>query len=175
AMMEVGATICLPQNPNCLLCPFQKNCVARKQGTQSTLPLKKDKKKNEIWHIQLFLLKNKNKIAFHKNQTLPFLKDEMLWPLEGKKLNVKPKEYHFRHSVTHHEIYVEISQTSPSRLAKNSLVWIQANEIKKISPFSLTTKAITHAKTMGLLDTSNVIHQLPKRTKARSRSKSFKA
>ncbi|MCB0348586.1 MAG: A/G-specific adenine glycosylase, partial [Bdellovibrionales bacterium] len=49
AMMEVGATICLPQNPNCLLCPFQKNCVARKQGTQSTLPLKKDKKKNEIW------------------------------------------------------------------------------------------------------------------------------
>ena len=40
AMMELGATICLPRNPLCLLCPVAGDCQAREQGRQAELPVK---------------------------------------------------------------------------------------------------------------------------------------
>ncbi len=44
ALMELGATICLPKNPRCLLCPVQTDCVARQEGLQNVLPVKRAKK-----------------------------------------------------------------------------------------------------------------------------------
>jgi A/G-specific adenine glycosylase len=40
AMMELGATLCLPRNPQCLVCPVAPMCEARKTGTQHSLPVK---------------------------------------------------------------------------------------------------------------------------------------
>ncbi|MGH9693526.1 MAG: A/G-specific adenine glycosylase, partial [Bryobacteraceae bacterium] len=40
AMMELGATICLPKNPQCLLCPVAALCRARVSGMQNELPVK---------------------------------------------------------------------------------------------------------------------------------------
>lgn len=36
AMMELGATVCLPRNPKCLVCPVSSNCQTR--GEHKTLP-----------------------------------------------------------------------------------------------------------------------------------------
>lgn len=44
AMMDLGATICTPQNPKCLLCPVNDLCKARAEGMEAQLP-KKEKKK----------------------------------------------------------------------------------------------------------------------------------
>lgn len=44
AIMELGATVCLPQNPRCMLCPMQGFCDAFAQGTQHELPVKAPKK-----------------------------------------------------------------------------------------------------------------------------------
>ena len=38
AMMELGATLCHKQNPQCLLCPVGELCQARTQGIESELP-----------------------------------------------------------------------------------------------------------------------------------------
>lgn len=43
ALMELGATICLPKNPRCLLCPVQQACLARADGLQNVLPVKRAK------------------------------------------------------------------------------------------------------------------------------------
>lgn len=43
AMMELGATVCLPKNPRCLLCPVTKDCFARQDGLQNALPVKRAK------------------------------------------------------------------------------------------------------------------------------------
>src|SRR5690606_35993605 len=40
AMMELGATICLPRNPQCLICPVSGLCKAHAQGKQNELPVK---------------------------------------------------------------------------------------------------------------------------------------
>ncbi len=44
ALMDLGATICLPRNPRCLLCPLMEMCKARQNGTQELRPVLKPKK-----------------------------------------------------------------------------------------------------------------------------------
>lgn len=39
AIMELGATVCLPLTPQCLLCPVATLCRARSSGQQNSLPL----------------------------------------------------------------------------------------------------------------------------------------
>jgi A/G-specific adenine glycosylase len=44
ALMDLGATICVPKNPRCLICPVMKLCKARQNGTQNQRPVMKPKK-----------------------------------------------------------------------------------------------------------------------------------
>ena len=44
AMMELGATICTPRAPQCLLCPVSNFCRSRKTGWQDRLPEKRRKR-----------------------------------------------------------------------------------------------------------------------------------
>jgi A/G-specific adenine glycosylase len=40
AMMELGATVCVPGTPRCEVCPVEKFCAARAAGTARELPVK---------------------------------------------------------------------------------------------------------------------------------------
>jgi A/G-specific adenine glycosylase len=44
AMMELGATVCVPRNPRCGVCPWHEVCVARAAGDAESLPRKAAKK-----------------------------------------------------------------------------------------------------------------------------------
>ncbi len=44
ALMDLGATICVPKNPRCLLCPLMELCKARENGTQELRPVLRAKK-----------------------------------------------------------------------------------------------------------------------------------
>jgi A/G-specific adenine glycosylase len=44
ALMDLGATICSPKKPRCLLCPLMEICQARVNGTQEQRPVLKPKK-----------------------------------------------------------------------------------------------------------------------------------
>jgi A/G-specific adenine glycosylase len=44
AMMELGATLCTPRSPQCLLCPVADSCEARKLGIAELLPEKRRKR-----------------------------------------------------------------------------------------------------------------------------------
>ncbi len=44
AMMELGATICAPRSPQCLLCPVTEFCQARKLGLVDVIPEKRNKR-----------------------------------------------------------------------------------------------------------------------------------
>ncbi len=45
AMMELGATICLPRNPQCGICPVSSVCLAQKSERPTDYPIKATKKK----------------------------------------------------------------------------------------------------------------------------------
>ena len=50
-LMDLGAGICLPRNPNCLLCPLQEACVARRDGNPQDYPVRtrKLKRSAQAW------------------------------------------------------------------------------------------------------------------------------
>jgi A/G-specific adenine glycosylase len=43
AMMDLGAEICTPKNPSCLVCPLQQDCAASARGLVEVLPIKAKK------------------------------------------------------------------------------------------------------------------------------------
>ncbi len=47
ALMELGALICTPTSPSCLLCPVRDHCAAFDEGVQKELPVKTKKKKQK--------------------------------------------------------------------------------------------------------------------------------
>ena len=47
AMMELGATVCTPRSPRCLLCPVAEFCQARKLGLTDVIPEKRVKRATE--------------------------------------------------------------------------------------------------------------------------------
>ncbi len=54
-LMDLGAGICLPRNPNCLLCPLQEACVARCDGNPQDYPVRtrKLKRSAQAWWLLL--------------------------------------------------------------------------------------------------------------------------
>lgn len=40
ALMELGALICTPKSPKCLVCPVMEHCSARLEGKEESLPIK---------------------------------------------------------------------------------------------------------------------------------------
>jgi A/G-specific adenine glycosylase len=43
-MMDLGATICTPKRPRCLLCPIREDCAAHRAGIEARLPAKAAKR-----------------------------------------------------------------------------------------------------------------------------------
>jgi A/G-specific adenine glycosylase len=60
AVMELGATICTPSNPDCGACPLQGNCVAHKTAREDEIPYKSPKKKRPHHQIGVGIIKNED-------------------------------------------------------------------------------------------------------------------
>ena len=63
AIMEFGALQCAPISPDCLLCPFQADCVANATGQISKLPVKIKKTKVRERFFNYFVIIKNQKIA----------------------------------------------------------------------------------------------------------------
>jgi A/G-specific adenine glycosylase len=56
AMMELGATLCTPRSPQCLLCPVAEFCQARKLGLTDVIPEKRSKRAPEAVTLAALVL-----------------------------------------------------------------------------------------------------------------------
>ena len=58
ALMELGATVCLPNGtPRCDVCPAKEQCLANKNGTWQQFPVKAKKKSRRQEELTVFLLR----------------------------------------------------------------------------------------------------------------------
>jgi A/G-specific adenine glycosylase len=48
ALMDLGATICTPRQPSCILCPWNDPCTARRRGDAETFPRKTAKAEGRL-------------------------------------------------------------------------------------------------------------------------------
>lgn len=86
ALMELGALICTPTSPSCLLCPVREHCGAFSTGMQTELPIKTRKKKTR--HVELIaavLKNNRDEYLIRKRPSKGLLAGLWEFPnIEGK-------------------------------------------------------------------------------------------
>lgn len=121
AMMELGARVCTPRNPDCISCPMANECIAFATGKTNQYPVKAGKQlqKERFLHF-LFILENKHTYIYKRTgQAIwknlyepPFLEldhtaktPELLQQLKQKKI-LTPKsrlpEIQLGMELTHH-------------------------------------------------------------------------
>jgi A/G-specific adenine glycosylase len=63
ALMDLGATVCTPKSPSCLICPLSDACVARARGQATSFPVKPAKKgKKALQSLAFVVLDRDNRI-----------------------------------------------------------------------------------------------------------------
>ncbi len=160
-LMELGATVCTPRSPACVLCPWKKHCVALSEDRIDTLPSKKPRRDSEVWvwDVELVELASSKRqppsFAFIENNYAPFLKGALIFPGTIQKQNKKPKSFALRHGITHHDIYIRIQHRASTKseaktgfkIGATPAQWFSSHEVKKINPSSVLQKILqAHAK-----------------------------
>ena len=79
ALMELGAMICKPKNPECGGCPIPKSCKSYKK---KDFDLAKITKKNKEKYFILKVYKKNQKYLLIKNTKFSFLKNLTIFPME---------------------------------------------------------------------------------------------
>lgn len=81
ALMELGATICIPNGrPRCEDCPWMADCAAKKRGIALELPVKQSKKKRRIEERTVLILwDEKERLLLHRREEKGLLAG--LWEL----------------------------------------------------------------------------------------------
>ena len=87
ALMELGAMICKPKNPECSACPILKSCKSYKK---KDFDLAKIRKKNKEKYFILKVYKKNQKYLLVKNTKFNFLKNLAIFPMEELS---KPKNF----------------------------------------------------------------------------------
>jgi A/G-specific adenine glycosylase len=142
AIMELGATICTPSSPSCILCPWNSRCIARHESRVLELPLKKPKMNFESWVWQPELSVNKGHVAFVQNEKMPFLKGQWVFPGIIKRVKKKPSQYDVKHGITRFDIYIQIKNKKLSAKEFKSVKWVPLDQVKRINPTSLIQKIL---------------------------------
>jgi A/G-specific adenine glycosylase len=83
ALMELGATVCTPKNPNCPNCPVQRTCQGRRLNIQNNLPIKKKAARTPHYDIGAGVVRRDGKILISQRPLKGLLGG--LWEFPGGK------------------------------------------------------------------------------------------
>jgi len=68
ALMELGATICIPRDPGCLVCPVRDSCAARAQGRERELPIMSAKRASPKVPMVAAVIEHEGQILFARRK-----------------------------------------------------------------------------------------------------------
>ena len=141
AMMELGATICLPREPKCPQCPVQKLCAARQLGLERQLPVKQ--KQKELFRVtrRLLLIQKRDKLLLWKRPA-DSKKMAGFWELPDAEMLPEAFEREvlgrFRHSITNH-VYSFVLVRSVAPPPPSGFSWLDQQALLS-EPMSTTTR-----------------------------------
>jgi A/G-specific adenine glycosylase len=153
AVMELGALVCKPGKPECLLCPLHTNCAGYNLGIASQLPVKKPKHEKKNRFFNYLILKGDGMVYMQQRNTKDIWKGLFEFLLiesdrlytwsslpEIKKVSVKWKkciyesELH-KHVLTHQNIMAKffIVECEPTELNDcNNKGWFSLQQIENL-------------------------------------------
>lgn len=80
-LMELGAVICTPTKPKCLLCPVREYCSAFFEGMQEVLPVKTINKKSKIHKMKAVVIEKDGKVLLEKRPSKGLLANMWQFPM----------------------------------------------------------------------------------------------
>lgn len=145
ALMELGATVCVPGGPpKCLLCPVRNLCLGLARGTAEDLPVKAPKRARRMENKTVFLFLREGKIALRKRPSSGLLADLWEFPnvdgalnedAAGKEVSawgLEPKNWKNRltakHVFTHVEWHMTGYTLEVSGSGPEEFVWVDTLE-----------------------------------------------
>ncbi|WP_423128320.1 A/G-specific adenine glycosylase [Gaoshiqia sp. Z1-71] len=92
ALMEFGALLCTPRNPDCPDCPFKNRCVAHQSGLTDKLPAKAGKQKIRLRYFNYLLICSGDDIYLNKRTGNDIWKNLYEFPLIEHDRKTEPAE-----------------------------------------------------------------------------------
>jgi len=163
ALMELGATVCLPRQPRCTLCPLRGRCAAHLQGREDGFPETRARRATVAVTVAVALVEKDSRILLVRRAAQRLL--SRLWEVPQTSLesgglsDLAPEleERHglrivpgrllaaVRHTITFRRIRVEVYE---ARLrgrppdAPDRLMWVRPDEAQRLPVSSLTHKIL---------------------------------
>jgi A/G-specific adenine glycosylase len=119
ALMELGATVCTPRNPECARCPLADYCQAKKTGEQHNYPQLEQKAAVTKWMLRAWVVEDsKGRLLFAKRESEGLFGG--LWEVPTERIEAAPKKEkrekplaRLTHVLTHR--ILEIDAVRPER------------------------------------------------------------
>ena len=145
AMMELGATVCLPKSPRCEGCPVVSHCAAHAAGRQSELPVKlRRQAKVEIEIVALLIVRNGRILlterAADAGQMAGFWELPDTSALPRAAVGREAGEFH--HTITHHHYRYRVHFAEHSGRIPKSMAWKNLAEIDGVLLTTAAKKAL---------------------------------
>ena len=150
AMMELGATVCLPATPRCDHCPIAKFCAATQAGTERQLPVKLNKKTVRHVPLDLAIVERDGHILLVKRSSTE-RRLAGFWELPAKPPRQRGRKLaQFRHQIVNDRFQVTVwgismtgSQTPPGPVSQTPPgQWIPAADLHHLPLTTVTKKAL---------------------------------
>lgn len=145
AVMELGATICLPKRPQCLLCPVRELCRAHAHRTEHTLPVKVKERRSVEETRQVFVVRNGGRLLLWQRPATTRLMPGF-WELpEAAQLPPGARRGQiagtFRHGITVYSYRFEIWEAEadePGAICQ----WVDEAELEHLPLSTIARKAL---------------------------------
>ncbi len=135
AMMEFGALICKPQEPNCNICPINTVCKFRKSNKNLKLTdtIKSNKKSYNVFCYlnkkKQIGLTNKNNVGFLKEYNLPIMKEK----LSKNKFKTWNFLCNYKNSISNKQLNINLYYKFSNKIPKD-LNWYSLYDKKEFIP-----------------------------------------
>jgi A/G-specific adenine glycosylase len=145
AMMELGATLCLPRNPRCLLCPVAAHCQARRQGKQNELPVKLRKAPPDVVDCSVLVVQRQGSLLL-RQRPADAARMRGFWELPAPEdvplLQLLNNAGTFQHTIvnTRYRVRVLIAEALPK--GKPAGEWFALDQLPQIPLTTITRKAL---------------------------------
>ena len=141
ALMELGALVCFPKQPQCRECPLKRQCEARKLGMQNELPVKSIRPSGRRVEKELLVIEKAGKILiWQRSQENRRLAGFWELPepdqLAGAKLGARIGQ--FRHTIVNTNFLCHVFRASLV-LVPEGFHWLAKSRIHGV-PLSTTAK-----------------------------------
>ena len=141
AMMELGATVCLPRNPMCLVCPVAKYCEAYGTGRQTEFPVKLRKGSPIEESVEMVIVADQGRVlmcqrAASESRMPCFWELPALENLPDVKNLRKIGEFH--HTIVNHRYLATVLSGHASR--GPSMAWVAPGTEGKTLPITTMTR-----------------------------------